>query len=81
MKSGSGVKYFREIFVTLLVITDPAGTGPAFPGMPRRRPRCDRNRLARQAAGGLLLLSAIAAQLVIGAVRTLIRPGRGADKG
>ena len=81
MNSVFGVKSFPEIFVTLLVITGPAGIRAGLPGMTRGRPRRDRNRLARQAAGLLLLLSAIAAQLVIGAVRTLIRQGRGADKG
>ncbi len=44
------VKFFWEIFVTLLVITDPPGVVPVFLGMTRGRPRRERNRLAWQAA-------------------------------
>jgi multiple antibiotic resistance protein len=41
------VKFFGEVFVTLLVITDPAGTVPLFIALtrgrePRERPRRDR---------------------------------------
>jgi len=44
------VKFFWEVFVTLLVITDPPGTVPVFLGMTSDRPDAERNRLAWQAA-------------------------------
>jgi multiple antibiotic resistance protein len=44
------VKFFWEVFVTLLVITDPPGIVPVFLGLTRGRPARDRNRLAWQAA-------------------------------
>jgi multiple antibiotic resistance protein len=44
------VKFFTEVFVTLLVITDPPGIVPVFLGLTRGRPDRDRNRLAWQAA-------------------------------
>lgn len=43
-------KFFWEVFVTLLVITDPPGVVPVFLGMTASRPRQERNRLAWQAA-------------------------------
>ncbi|HXP21253.1 MAG TPA: MarC family protein [Streptosporangiaceae bacterium] len=46
----SHVKYFWEVFVTLLVITDPPGVVPVFLGMTSSRPKAERNRLAWQAA-------------------------------
>src|SRR5215469_7712777 len=46
----SDVKFFWEVFVTLLVITDPPGTVPVFLGMTSSRPKAERNRLAWQAA-------------------------------
>jgi multiple antibiotic resistance protein len=39
-----------EVFVTLLVITDPAGTVPVFIALARRTDRRERHRLAWQAA-------------------------------
>jgi multiple antibiotic resistance protein len=44
------VKFFWEVFVTLLVITDPPGVVPVFLGMTSSRPKAERNRLAWQAA-------------------------------
>lgn len=44
------VKFFWEVFVTLLVITDPPGVVPVFLGMTASRPRPERIRLAWQAA-------------------------------
>jgi multiple antibiotic resistance protein len=44
------VKFFWEVFVTLLVITDPPGTVPVFLGLTRGLPKRDRSRLAWQAA-------------------------------
>jgi multiple antibiotic resistance protein len=50
MNSFFEVKFFWEVFVTLLVITDPPGIVPVFLGMTRGRLPRDRNRLAWQAA-------------------------------
>jgi multiple antibiotic resistance protein len=44
------IRFFWEVFVTLLVITDPPGTVPVFLGMTHDRPVTERNRLAWQAA-------------------------------
>jgi len=44
------VRFFWEVFVTLLVITDPPGIVPVFLGLTRGRADRDRNRLAWQAA-------------------------------
>jgi multiple antibiotic resistance protein len=44
------VKFFAEVFVTLLVIIDPPGTVPVFLGLTRGRSARARNRLAWQAA-------------------------------
>jgi multiple antibiotic resistance protein len=44
------VKFFWEVFVTLLVITDPPGTVPVFLGLTRGLTARDRSRLAWQAA-------------------------------
>jgi len=44
------VKFFWEVFVTLLVIIDPPGTVPIFLGLTRGMPRRERGRLAWQAA-------------------------------
>jgi multiple antibiotic resistance protein len=46
----SDVRFFWEVFVTLLVITDPPGVVPVFLGMTADRPKAERNRLAWQAA-------------------------------
>ena len=44
------MKFFWEVFVTLLVITDPPGIVPVFLALTRGRADRDRNRLAWQAA-------------------------------
>jgi multiple antibiotic resistance protein len=44
------VKFFWEVFVTLLVIIDPPGIVPVFLGLTRGRSATTRNRLAWQAA-------------------------------
>ena len=44
------MKFFAEVFVTLLVIIDPPGTVPVFLGLTRGRSARARNRLAWQAA-------------------------------
>ncbi len=43
------MKFFLDVFVTLFVIIDPAGTVPVFLGLTRDRSGRDRNRLAWQA--------------------------------
>ena len=50
MSSFFDIKFFWEVFVTLLVITDPPGIVPVFLGMTRGRPAAERSRLAWQAA-------------------------------
>ena len=50
MSSFFDLKFFWEVFVTLLVITDPPGTVPVFLGLTSQRPARERNRLAWQAA-------------------------------
>lgn len=50
MNSFFDIKFFWEVFVTLLVITDPPGIVPVFLGMTRGRPAAERSRLAWQAA-------------------------------
>ena len=44
------MKFFWEVFVTMLVITDPPGIVPVFLGLTRGRAERDRNTLAWQAA-------------------------------
>lgn len=44
------MKFFWEVFVTMLVITDPPGIVPVFLGLTRGRSDRDRNKLALQAA-------------------------------
>jgi len=43
-------KFFWEVFITLLVITDPPGVVPVFLGLTRDRTPPERHRLAWQAA-------------------------------
>ena len=50
MNSFFDVKFFWEVFVTLLVITDPPGIVPVFLGMTVSRTGRERHRLAWQAA-------------------------------
>ncbi len=46
----NAMKFFWEVFVTMLVITDPPGIVPVFLGLTRGRSDRDRNTLALQAA-------------------------------
>jgi multiple antibiotic resistance protein len=50
MSSLLQVKFFWEVLVTLLVITDPPGIVPVFIAMTRNRSKAERNKLAWQAA-------------------------------
>lgn len=58
------MKFFWEVFVTLLVITDPAGTVPVFIALTRRLDRRQRHRAAWQAA--LVALAVILAFALFG---------------
>jgi len=56
------MRFFWEVFVTLFVIIDPAGTVPVFLGLTRGRSRQDRNQLAWQAtivAFGVIVVFAL----------------------
>ena len=44
------MKFFWEVFVTLLVVIDPPGTVPIFLGLTSGRTTKERKRLAWQAA-------------------------------
>ncbi len=50
MSAAFDLKFFWEVFVTLLVITDPPGVVPPFLGLTRRLPARVRARMAWQAA-------------------------------
>lgn len=60
----SDVKFFWEVFVTLLVITDPPGIVPVFIAMTTDRRATERRRLAWQAA--VVALGVIVAFAVFG---------------
>jgi multiple antibiotic resistance protein len=60
----SDVKFFWEVFVTLLVITDPPGIVPVFIAMTADRQAKERRRLAWQAA--VVALGVIVAFAVFG---------------
>jgi len=60
----SDVKFFWEVFVTLLVITDPPGSVPVFIAMTADRAATERKRLAWQAA--VVALGVIIAFAVFG---------------
>jgi multiple antibiotic resistance protein len=60
-----GMQLFGEVFVTLLVITDPPGTVPVFLALTRRMPPRERNRAAWQASAlalGVIVAFAVAGQ-------------------
>ena len=62
------VKFFTEVFVTLLVIIDPAGTVPLFLGLTRGRSPRTRHRLAWQAAAvafGVIVAFALFGQTIL----------------
>jgi multiple antibiotic resistance protein len=65
----SHLKFFWQVFVTLLVITDPPGTVPFFLGMTAGRPAAERHRLAWQAAlvaFGVIVAFALFGRTVLG---------------
>jgi multiple antibiotic resistance protein len=64
MGSVFDVRFFWEVFVTLLVITDPPGVVPPFLGLTRGLPPGVRSRLAWQAA--IVALSVIVAFALFG---------------
>lgn len=60
-----GMQLFGEVFVTLLVITDPPGTVPVFVALTGQMPPRERNRAAWQASAlalGVIVAFAIAGQ-------------------
>ncbi|HEX4254598.1 MAG TPA: MarC family protein, partial [Streptosporangiaceae bacterium] len=62
------MKFFTEVFVTLLVIIDPAGTVPLFLGLTRGRSPRTRRRLAWQAAAvafGVIVVFALFGQTIL----------------
>jgi multiple antibiotic resistance protein len=59
-----GMRLFGEVFVTLLVITDPPGTVPVFVALTGQMPPRERNRAAWQAS--VLALGVIVAFAVVG---------------
>jgi multiple antibiotic resistance protein len=63
------MKFFWEVFVTLLVIIDPPGTVPVFLGLTRGRSAKTRNRLAWQAAVvafGVIVAFALFGRTILG---------------
>jgi len=62
------MKFFWEVFVTLFVIIDPAGTVPVFLGLTRGRSDRDRKRLAWQAtvvAFGVIVVFALFGRTIL----------------
>lgn len=62
------VKLFGEVFVTLLVITDPPGMMPIFLALTGALPARDRNRAAWQAVAlalGVIVVFAVAGQTLL----------------
>jgi multiple antibiotic resistance protein len=65
----SDVKFFWEVFVTLLVITDPPGIVPVFIAMTGDRPAAERHKLAWQAAVvalGVIVVFALFGRSILG---------------
>jgi multiple antibiotic resistance protein len=65
----SDVKFFWEVFVTLLVITDPPGIVPVFIAMTADRPAAERHKLAWQAAVvalGVIVVFALFGRSILG---------------
>jgi multiple antibiotic resistance protein len=61
-------RLFGEVFVTLLVITDPPGMVPIFLALTGALPAAERNRAAWQAvalAGGVIVVFAVAGQQIL----------------
>src|SRR4051794_16851479 len=62
------VKFFVEVFVTLLVVVDPPGMVPIFLALTSAMPRRDRHRAALQAVGlalGVIVVFAVAGQQIL----------------
>jgi multiple antibiotic resistance protein len=62
------LKFFLDVFVTLFVIIDPAGTVPVFLGLTRGRSDQDRKRLAGQAtivAFGVIVVFALFGRTIL----------------
>jgi multiple antibiotic resistance protein len=62
------VRLFGEVFVTLLVITDPPGMVPVFLALTRTMPRREQRRAAWMAVGlaaGVIVVFAVAGQQIL----------------
>jgi multiple antibiotic resistance protein len=62
------VRFFAQVFVTLLVIIDPAGNAPIFLTLTKDKTKKERNRLAWQAvvvAGGVIAVFALFGQKIL----------------
>jgi multiple antibiotic resistance protein len=62
------LRLFGEVFVTLLVITDPPGTVPIFLALTGAMPSRERNRAAWQAvalAGGVIVVFSVGGQQIL----------------
>jgi len=62
------VRFFAQVFVTLLVIMDPLGTVPVFLALAGHRPAPERRRLAWQAvavAGAVIAVFALFGQQIL----------------
>jgi multiple antibiotic resistance protein len=62
------VKFFVEVFVTLLVVVDPPGMVPIFLALTGAMPRPERHRAALQAVGlalGVIVVFAVAGQQIL----------------
>ena len=62
------VRLFGEVFVTLIVITDPPGMVPIFLALTGTMPARERRRAARQAvalAGGVIVVFAVGGQQIL----------------
>lgn len=62
------MRFFAQVFVTLLVIIDPAGNAPIFLTLTKDKTKKERNRLAWQAvvvAGGVIAVFALFGQKIL----------------
>lgn len=75
------MRFFAQVFVTLLVIMDPLGTVPVFLALAGRRQSRERRRLAGQAvaaAGGVIGAFALFGQQILGYLEVSVPALQGA---
>ena len=73
------LRLFGEVFVTLLVITDPPGMVPIFLALTGTMPARERHRAAWQAvalAGGVIVVFAVGGQQILHYLASTCRPCR-----